>query len=347
MPPIVSIESLQRYAIDYDTVLRTLPHVTLEEIYQTLRLTVLEVANSHKRVTFERTGNILKPYSGNVTEQNEEEIGKIKEMELKVETAYFSIWDNILNYKSVKAVSNAGEKVNNQSKKHPMEKIIIDAIIKTWAEDIIYSMYAAERDTSNMSPLGAFDGYDTLVTKFIASGDISAGKGNLINSGSITAPTTTSDVTALNAIVDWFGKLHPQLTRQGVLWYVNDAVLGPVMKALDNKHQSRKVVDYNDLIQYLKVYASVPKLEIINDPCLGTGQRFYATVKGNMDFGLNTQSDNKFVQIIQDIKDPNRFHAWIQAEIGCRWNHINPKMFACNEQAFVPVDLSGDYKTES
>jgi hypothetical protein len=343
----VSIASLQRYSVEYDNVIRTLPHFTLEEIYQKFKMNVLEIDKTHKKVSFERSGTLLKPYSGSVTGQNKQEIGKVKEMGLTIEKSYISIWDNITNYEDVKVLSNAGEKVDNKTKKHPLEKQIFDALTKTVAEDVIFSMFPAERDTTNLTPLGAFDGYDTLVTQFISAGEISIAKGNLIESGEIVAPANINDVAALTAVVNWFKQLHPAFKRQKLMWIVPDAVLLPVLQALDNKHQARKVIDENDLKQYLRVHAAIPYLDIVNDPCLGTGQRMYVTVPGNMDFGVNTKTDRQFVQVLQSVEDPNDAHFWIQADFGCRWNHIHPKMFACNERAFVAANLSGDYRAAS
>lgn len=344
MSKLVTVSSLQRYAVEYDNVIRTLPHFVLEEIVRKFRMNVLEIDKTHKRVSFERKGNLLKPYAGTVTAEHSEEVGRVKEMPLTIEKSYISMWDNITNYEDVKVLSNKGEKVDNKLKKHPIEKQIFDALAKTLAEDVIFSMFPAERDTANLSPLGAFDGFETLIGNFIASTDISEAKGNLIESGVFANPTGANDVSALNSIVAWFKKLHPALKRQQLIWIVPDAVLLPVMQALDNKHQARVVVDEAVLKQYLRVHAGIPFLEIVNDPCLGSGQRFYVTVPGNLDFGVNTMSDNQFVQVLQSNLDPNRVHFWIQADFGFRWNHIHPKMFACNEQPFVGVSLSGDYQ---
>lgn len=343
----VDVTSLNRASDVYDNALRTLPFFTLEDLISRLKLNVLELSGKHIRTTFERKSGIMKPYSGQVTQENREEIGRVKESTLQMEMAYCSLSDNIQNYKAVNVLSNAGEKVDNKSKKHPLEKKILETVVRTWSEDVIDALFFAERDTTDVSPLGAFDGFETKLTGLISDGEVSTGKGNLITSGAISDPDNSSDTEAIDAIVAWFKNLDAKLRRQPIVWMVPENVYFSVLMSLDNKLSSRTIATKEDLINFIKIHANISKLDIVTDPCFGTGQRWYVTVAGNMDLGMNTKTDDKFVKVRNIKLDPNEVQFWIQAEYGTRWIEWHPKMFACNEQAAIANSLSGDYDAAS
>lgn len=350
MSPIsnsVNVTSLNREAKDYDSTLRTLPYFTLEELIKKFKMNVLQISGEHIRTTFQRRSGIMKPYSTTVTEDNSEEIGKVVESKLKTEMAYCQLVDSILNYKEVKVLSNAGEKIDNKTKKHPLERKILETVVRTWSEDVVDAAFFGERDTTDLSPLGSFDGFETKILGLISDGEISAAKGNLINSGEITDPANNEDTDALDAVVTWFKSLNPKLRKQHMIWMVPETVLFRVLASLDNKMHNRVVVTMQHLVDYLKTHAWAQKLDIVSDTALGTGQRWYVTVPGNMDFGMNTMTDGQFVQVRNIHKDPNLVQFWIQAEYGTRWIEWHPKMFACNEQAAIANSLSGDYDAAS
>ena len=344
MPPVVvNIDSLTRAAVEYDNVLRTLPYITLEEVVSTFKFNMKEIANKHILTSFERKGGIMKPYGATVTEDEEEEIGKLKESELELKTAYCNLFDKITNYKAVKVLSNAGEKVNNKTKEHPLNQQILETVVRTWSEDVVDAIFPGERDEENKSPLGAFDGFDTKLAALVSDGEVSVAKGNLIEAGATTEPVDGDDTDALDAIVAWFRQLDPKLRNVPKLWYVPDAVLLPVLMALENKFSNRKEVNLQVLLDYLTTHALVRNLTVVNHVCMGTGQKFYVTIPGNFDIGVNTQSDAQFVQVRNIKTDPNIVQYWIQAEYGTRINLWNKKVLAVNELAAVGNQLSGDY----
>ncbi len=340
---MVNVTSLNRAAEVYDNVLRTLPYFTLEEVISLFKLNVLEISGKHVRTTFERKGGLMKPYSAEVTSTDNEEVGKIKESSLETKLAFCSIFDSIQNYKAVNVLSNAGEKVDNKAKKHPLERKILETIVRTWSEDVLDALFFGERNTDDMSPLGAFDGFETLLVALIVAGEVSTGKGNLINSGAISDPSDETDTGAVDTIIAWFKNINPKLRRQKLLWIVPETVVFPLLLSLENKLRYRSVATMQDLENYLKIHALVPNLTVVSHPCLGSGQRWYVTPYGNLDFGMNTKTDGQFVQVRDPKVDPNIVQFWIQAEYGTRWNGWHPKEFACNEQAAVSNPLSGDY----
>ena len=344
MSNVVNIDSLNRQAVTYDPYLRTLPFQTLEEITAKFGFSVMEITGKHVKTSFHRRGGLMKPYSTEVIDKESPEVGKLVESELSLAKAYCSIFDHIDNYKSVNVLSNAGEKVDNKTKKHPLEKQILENVVRTWSEDVVDTIFFGERDTADQSPMGAFDGIETKLTALITAGEVSTAKGNLIESGDIVYPTDAS-TAALDSVVAWFRAINPKMRRnKRLLWIVPEGVLLSVIQAIDNKLQYRSVATAEHVKDYLKVHALVNNLEIITDPCLGTGKRWYLTQPGNFDFGMNTKSDGQFVQVRNPKIDPNIVQFWIQAEYGTRINEHHSSVLAVNELAAVASPLSGDYQ---
>lgn len=340
--PIVNLEGLQREAKNWQNVLRLLPYITMEEVLSKLRITTLEMTQKEDiAITFLRKRGVIRPYDGNINHNSE--VGKPIESSLKLETAYCSMKDNILNYKDKKVLSNAGEKIDNQTKKHPLEKLILESAVKTWSEDVIDGLFPAKRDTSDQSPLGAFNGYDTIMDNLVTAGEISEVKKNLVSSGEIAEPTSESDVTALTRIIDWFKALNPSMRRGELIWYAPDGVVLNVLAALENKLKYTKDPDVNELAAYIQKKTLISRLTIITDPCLGSGDRFFVTRPGNLEFGMNSKGDNTFLQVRNPWEDPNLVQYYMQADFGTRILIWDQKEFCMNEGTPASLLLSGDY----
>lgn len=340
--PIVNLEGLQREAKNWQNVLRFLPYLSMEEVLSKLRVTTLEMSQKEDiAVTFLRKRGVMRPYDGNIN--HNAEVGKPVESALKLEKAYCSMKDNILNYSDKKVLSNAGEKIDNQSKKHPLERLILESSVKTWTEDIIDGLFPAKRDVADQSPLGAFNGFDTIMDALIAAGEIAEAKKNLVASGEIAEPSDESDITALTRIIAWFSALDPAMRRGELLWYAPNATILNTLAALENKLKYTKDPGLTDLSDYIQKKTLISKLTIITDPCLGTGGRFFATRPGNLEFGMNTKSDNSFLQVRAPWEDPNLVQYYMQADFGTRILLWHPKEFCMNEGTPVSQLLSGDY----
>ena len=121
MSRIVDIDKLNRYAKDYDNVLRTLPYFTFQEFATAMKLNVVEVDNEDVLVNARRKAGNTGAYKAGANISYPSEIGKMIEMSLKPELTVSRVKDNILNYSEKKILSNAGEKVDHTVKKHPLE----------------------------------------------------------------------------------------------------------------------------------------------------------------------------------------------------------------------------------
>jgi len=343
--PSVTIESLQRENVNYQPVLRNLPALLLEPFLALFHANLLEVQGEDRIINARRKGLLMGPYVPGTSDATEQEIMKMVESALKVETCYIAIKDFIGNYKTKKVLSNQGEKIDNKTKQHPLERIILEKQVTTFIEDFILASFHAERDNSGTSPMDAFDGLYTKLSALIVAGEVSTAKGNLVESGAFTAPANENDTAAYDAIVEWFEALNPFLKNLQLDWHVPQTVLSYIKKAYANKLKNFKAPTTADLLQAIKddaMLAYVPNA--IYSPILGTGQRMTVTTPGNIDIGMNTKSDTQFVQVRAPYTDPNIAQFWIQGDFGTRWNDWDKKLFACNEQASAAnLTLAGDY----
>ncbi|MGZ2674577.1 carboxypeptidase regulatory-like domain-containing protein, partial [Bacteroides fragilis] len=69
----------------------------------------------------------------------------------------------------------------------------------------------AERDEDSNSPGGAFDGIYTKMDMLITRGDVNAARGNFSISGEFAAPTSDTDYTAYENLVEWIGGANTYL----------------------------------------------------------------------------------------------------------------------------------------
>ena len=345
--PSVSIESLQRENVNYQPVLQNLPALLLEPVLALLHANLLEVEGEDRRTNIRRKGMLMGPYVPGTSGASEKEIMKIIESSLKVDKCYIGLKDYIGNYKAKKVLSNQGEKIDNKSKKHPLEQEILNKQVTTFIEDFVVSMFHAERDDSGKTPLDSFDGLYTKLALLIAAGEISTAKGNLIETGAFVTPANSDDIAAYTKIVAWFEAFNPFLKNVQFDWHVPQTVLSYIKKAYKNKVKAFKDPTLEEVLQAIKDDAMLSYVpNAIYSPILGTGQRMTATIPGNIDIGMNTKSDTQFVQVRSPYEDPNFVQFWIQGDFGTRWNDWHSKIFACNEQSSVAnILLAGDYQS--
>lgn len=338
----INVAAITQAAIKYQSDIRTLPYAVLGDVLTALKINQLEVANKDVLKQFARKGGVAKPYSASASLVNSD-LGKFSERTLEVLKSYSSIKDHVDNYKDKIILNDINStKLDNKTKKHPLELMVTVNHTRTFSEDIIDALFHAERDEEDLSPLGCFDGYNTLLNKDVAAGLISAGLGNMVATGAIIAPATTNDLDALNKLIAFLRSSRSTFKTQKALLYAPYKVITAAKDCLENKFPTKDIT-YNNFMEYVLDKADIQNLEIIRHTCLGTGDRMILTVPGNLDFGMNTKGDESFVQIRTPYEDPNLMQFWIQADFGARVNSLDPKVFQMNDGTAVAKSLAGDY----
>lgn len=344
LTPAVTIDGLKRYAIQYAPLLYTLPAYQLNLICKKLKLNIVEVQHTDVRVNKRRKAGLLRPYSSNVTTGSSQELMKFFETTLKPELIYAEVVDDINSYRPKKVLSNQGEWVDNKTKKHPMEAEILRDIVLSFSEDIAFQLFHAERDENNLTPTSAFDGFFTNLDVLIAGGEIATGHGNMKTTGTFVAPTSETDTTAYDKLVDFIRSANPLLRQRPVDLYTAENPLDQALLAFRHKVKSFEYPTMEQMFIRLRSDAKCPQLNIITDSVLGDGDRLTLLAPGLLDIGVNSQPDASFVQVRDPFENPNKVQFWVQAAYGTRVNDIHEKLFLTNEQKNTALDYAGDYK---
>jgi hypothetical protein len=337
------ISLLQETAIRYDKDLKLLPLMKLREELGRLGVTLYpNVQNKDVATHFERKGGILRPYSTSQDIANQD-VGKALESILEVKTAYASVKDNIKNYQTI-AVGPDNLLGKNISKKHPWNVTMLWAIVATFGEDLLDSLFPGERNDAGTTPLAAFDGFDTKIDTLITSGSIAAAKGNYVSTDTITDPSDSSDTDAYDQLLEFWKSAHPSLRRANSRLLVPWDVYMAYNAAFFNKFKYNPQVD-----EYQRTYlhGTGKKCLIVPSDAMGTGDRVILTIAGNLHFGMNSLSDDQFVQVRDPYEDPNLKQFWIQGDYGTRILTVNEKVFQVNNGTPVANSLSGDYDSGS
>lgn len=328
----VDITSLSETAKRFQKDLKMMPYLTLREELGRLGINLIPgIQNKDVITTFLRKQGIAKPYvSGTVDNST---VGQAIEETLEVKKAYASVKDNIQNYK--KTIMGPDTLLGkNKSKKHPWQLVMLQSIVKTFGEDILDALFPAAFDTADKSPMGLFNGFDTIIDLKIAAGDVATGKNNLVNTGTI------NKTNAWDILKEFWRASHPLMRRANTLLIVPFAISDAYDDHYFAKHASKPE---KDDFHRTFLEGSGRKCRIVPSAILGTGDRIILTAPGNFDFGMDTKGDEDFVQVRTPYEDPNDVQFWIQADYGCRIRAVHEKLFQVNEGTPVPLRLSGDY----
>jgi hypothetical protein len=340
---VVTTTGLNRAAEKYNKDFQILPYAVLMDEMAKLRIRMVQVAYKDTMIEKLRNGGIAKPYEVGQTTKYSNML-KLQERSLIVEPSYAAIKDNIRNYREKNVLFDpTANKIDNTSKKHPLEKEIIGAQIITVGEDILDAMFPGKRDVADLSPMGMFNGIDTIIDNAIIAGEISTGIKNMINSGSFAAPISESDTLAWDTLVAWIRQAAIKFTmNQNVVLRIPLTVFNYCSDALGNKLKYKNV-EFADFVRHLQDKTNLTGLTVVKHWALGTGTRLTLQIDGNIDFGLNTFGEETFVQVRNPWEDPNLVQYWMQFDAGCRINSIHPFKFITNEGTGVANSLSGDY----
>ena len=260
-------------------------------------------------------------------------------MSLKPELTVSRIKDNIQNYKEKRVISNAGEPVDHVSKRHPLEKTVIDNMVISHTEDVIFSAFFAERNEEVYSPLTAFTGFFPWIDHFKTTSDISLANGNLVPTGEFGSGDGVDDYDRL---VQFLRQAHPMLKRGAVLYYSSSVEL-VCKEALRKKTSAFKRPTSEEFWEAVKDDANFPMLQPVSHEAYGTGSALILVKPGMLDLGVNTRRASQFVQVRDIFEDPNDVQFWLQSAYGTRFQDVHRKVFQVNECTNQGVDLAGDY----
>ena len=346
MAKFIDAAALTQAAATYDPILRTLPYFTVEEVAKALRLNIQLVENEHIIVNRRRMAGGTGPYKPGMTITYREEGMKFYESSLKPELVVCKTRDNITNYQDKQLLVAAGSPLDLKAKKHPLERIIVENEVVSHAEDIVFALFFAERDEETFSPMTAFTGFFPTMDVLVTEGLIAASEKNYATTGSFADPTSESDTSAYDQLVEFIGSAHPMLlsSKGGPVQLLSAiSVKKAVRAALRNKLRMFDYPSMEKVLECLREDTFCPSLVWDAHECLGTGSKLVLQKAGNMDIGMNTNRSDKYVQVRNIFEDPNEVQFWIEDAWDTRIQDIHCKKFLTNEQANTAADLAGDY----
>lgn len=325
------ISSLTETAIRYQRDLRTLPYATMAPVLGELGITLFPgVQNKDVITNFERAAGIARPYK--IGSNEESEVGKASQATLETHLAFANVKDNIQNYKKI----SVGPDVllgKNRTKNHPWQLVMLNSIVRTFAEDVLDALFHAIRNEDTRTPMGLFDGYNKIMDDAIVATVIAEAKGNYYETGAITSEN------AYDKLEGMYKAAHPMLRSRPSIMIVPYHIGDKYDMAFFEKHKNKPTLDSfgRSVIQ-----ASNGMCAIVRTPYQG-GSRVVITAPGNFHFGMDSMNDADFVQVRTPFTDPNEIQFWLQAAYGTRIQRFHPKTFMVNEQNDASVAYSGDY----
>jgi hypothetical protein len=346
MIKLIDVSKLNEATVIYDKALRALPYATLQEVAAKLKLNVMDLQGKHSRINERRRAGGTQSYRIGKEFKEVEQILGYEPSLIEPKDVVFITKENSQKYDDNELLIVGGTPVSNINKKHPLETRIVFAMVTSHIEDIVYSAYHAERDEDSKSPLGAFDGYYTKLDKIIISGAVNAARGNFAISGAFSMPTSETDFSAYENLVEWIGGSHNALrSSQGGIPQLQcaETVIKAARAALRNKLRMQEYPSTQRLVELLREDAFCPTLEVVTHEALGMGSRLILQKAGNMDFAFNTQAASRFCQVRDIYNDPNEWQFWLQSGYDTRINDWHEKVFRTNEQKNDVNDLAGDY----
>lgn len=336
---LITVESLSRTSVAYDPILRKLPFFTLNEELKKIGANLKGADGEDILFQFQRKNGSSRPYDPNNIGKGTS-VGTVIERKMESERSYNAQQDSVLNYEGSKVMSNTAEPVDEKTKKHPLEYLMIESILRNTSDDILSACFLGVRDTTNQTPIGMVDGWFTKLAQDIVAGEVAAGKGNLITTGAITDPGTGTD--AYDQVVEFLLAMNNMLRYNGGNLYMTDTTKFYAKKGLRNLFAGNFLVKDSEFIEILKDQTGISNLNIITHPAMGSGSQLMFTKPGILDFGMDNSGGSKFVQIRQINEDPNIMDFWTQWKMGTRIASVHQKEFACNEQTNTSPMNFGD-----
>ncbi len=345
-PKLIDVSKLNQATVIYDKALRALPFATLTEIAAILKLNVRDLQGKHSLIHERRRAGGTQSYKIGKTFGLTEKLLGYEPSLIEPKDVVCVTKENSQKYDDNELLIIGGTPVDNKTKKHPMETRIVFNLVRSHLEDIVYSLYHAERDEDSKSPAGAFDGIFTKADMLIARGDVNAARGNFAISGAFDAPTSDTDYAAYENLVEWIGGSNTYLRSSvgGIpQLQVAETVLKAARAALRNKLRMQEYPSMERMIELLREDAMCPSLIVSSHEALGQGSRLLLQKSGNIDIAFNTQAAAQFCQIRDIYEDPNEWQFWLQSGYDTRINDWHEKVFRTNEQKNESLDLAGDY----
>ena len=229
--------------------------------------------------------------------------------------------------------------------RYPLSEVAMQATLMNYTEDLTQCLFFGDVDSTNPA-MALYNGFHTLLAKDILSGRISVANKNLVKIGALDEPTTTNDFAAWTEVENFRKGWSTALKRNNVIVLCSSDAAIAIATAYSNKHGNNLEVDYLDNGNF-KV-KEWPKVTFAPSDDFGKGDRLIATLPGNLEYGVDSNSNQNHV-IIKEGSDNDLLDLQIQVQSvqGCRVVNVNPNAFCMTDAAIEGEYWSGDYQKDT
>lgn len=235
---LIDVSKLNQTLITYDKALRALPFATLQEVAAKLGLNVMDLQGKHALINERRRAGGTQSYKIGKNFRLVDKLLGYEPSVIEPKDVVCITKENSQKYDDGELLIVGGQPVSNINKKHPLETRVAFTLVKSHVEDVVYTLFHAERDEDSTSPSGAFDGLFTKADMLITTGDVNAARGNFAPSGLFALPTKDTDSAAYENLVEWIGGANTYLrsSKSGIPQLLcAETVLIAARSALRNK----------------------------------------------------------------------------------------------------------------
>lgn len=229
--------------------------------------------------------------------------------------------------------------------RYPLSEVAMQATLMNYTEDLTQCLFFGDVDSTNPA-MALYNGFHTLLAQDILSGRISVANKNLVKIGALDEPTTTNDFAAWTEVENFRKGWSTALKRNNVIVLCSSDAAIAIATAYSNKHGNNLEVDYLDNGNF-KV-KEWPKVTFAPSDDFGKGDRLIATLPGNLEYGVDSNSNQNHV-IIKEGSDNDLLDLQIQVQSvqGCRVVNVNPNAFCMTDAAIEGEYWSGDYQKDT
>ena len=332
----ILVKDLNETAIRYN---RDIKYTPIASIMTPLALAgiglVPGIQNKMVNYLFLRRGGIMRPYFKGLTASTNE-LGKFVENEFQVRRVAGIDKDYIQAYRTTNAVGmNIGRHEMNLTS--PALAQIMYAKAVTWGEDLLDILYHAKYEANGKTKYESFDGYETLIRKYIEDGSISEDNHNYVVTDPITYPVDKDDTTAFDIVDDFLSRTR---IRGEAILNVTPKTARNIVAATFNKFKFTMTTDeYGRYILpgYLNRFRLNP------NEAMGEGDRMILTKADIFQLGYDTQFDDPLMRFRAIDDDDQILTINYGAEYGPNILSTHCKFMQVSSGTLEPVAYAGDY----
>lgn len=304
-------EKLNNTAIKYRKELMLIPLLGMQNVlqYMTLRTGI-----QWKEIVGEiASGAQLRPHDGEINEQAGADTSA-RELETFV--------GDVIVYENPEAVRKSimGDALLGNNKnlaKHPMEKLIIAAILKSVSSGLGGAVWKAARnvaDIKNSKTVDLFNGLDTITAAEILAGNITTGKKNFEQFGSVI-----SDATIVDDLMGFYlDGASPELQEQNTKLNIPRWMYNMYNRGYQNDFGHAA---FNK--EYKKVFleGTDNKCELVPYVGKSGSDLIQLTTKKNMLVGVDQVSDAEYVKV-REVENPFKLQFVMKMNFGTEFQSI-------------------------